>query len=77
MLAPYAVRIERRRARDSYFDALCVTYLDIEGKLAALAGRLDKESVKIAGRLRDQRSGLLDTILFLLEDHGTMHKHAA
>lgn len=66
-------RIKALRAKDPYFDALCETYEDLDRQIGAAetgpATSLERE------RLKRQRSGCLDTIVFMLDDAST--KHAA
>ena len=76
-LGAYRARIQRRRARDAYFDGLCLAYQDVGNQLEAARRKDGRTDANEIARLENQRIGFFNTILFLLDDRDTITRHAA
>jgi uncharacterized protein YdcH (DUF465 family) len=76
-LGAYRARILRRRARDPYFDGLCLAYQDVGNQLETARQKDSGINQAEVVRLENQRIGFFNTILFLLDDHDVISKYAA
>ncbi len=76
-LSSYGSRVARRRSRDPYFDGLCMTYQDVDTQINALVRKSRTHGKAEIEHLEAKRDGLLNTILFMLDDHDALMWHAA
>ena len=70
-------RVDRLRARDPYFDALCESFEGLDVQIARHEKAAPGRASLLVERLKRQRQNFLDTIEFLLDDHAPAHRHAA